>query len=423
MRTLAAAGLAFALLALDAPAETIALKAGKLVDPETGTSSAAQTIVVEDGKITAVGAGVAVPKGARVIDLSGYSVLPGLVDAHTHLCFTLGAVRGQGFANLLRSLVLVSASEPASYRALVGVANAREMLEAGFTAVRDVGNAGRYADSSLRRAVEEGLVPGPTIVNAGRIITVTGGQFPGVLNPDRPDLGLPEYFYADSHDEIRKAIRENVLYGARVIKLVIDDQPYIYSADDIRVAVEEARRSGLKVAAHCFTEAGAHNAVEAGVASIEHGQWMADADLVAAAKKGVVLVGTDFSTLVEKSMMAPEVPLHQVSVDRLKRALKAGITMAFGSDVITTVPGETRGTLALSYVDTYVEAGVPAKTILQMMTVNAARLLGIDKERGTLKVGQAADIVAVSGDPLSDPSALKRTAFVMKDGKVVRSAR
>lgn len=426
-KALRAAGPALiCLIALAAPAQPtpiVAIKAGRLIDPESGTASANQVVLVEAGKIKAVGANLAIPAGAEVVDLSSATVLPGIFDCHTHMCFTLGSVRGDGFPNLLRSILLGTVADSNGYRAIVGVANAREMLEAGFTTIRDVGNAGNYADSDLRRAIEEGLVPGPTIVNAGRIIVPYGGQFPGALNPDRRDLGIPEYLFADTRDELKKAVRENILYGAKVIKLVVDDQPFIYSADDIRFVVEEAGKAGLKVAAHCFTPAGAHNAAEGGVASIEHGQFMTDEDLALAKRKGIVLVGTDFSSLVEKQMRAPEVPLHAASVDRLKRAMKIGVTMAFGSDVITSAPGETRGSIALSNLDTYVEAGVPPKIVLQMLTTNAARLLGVEKERGAIRAGMAADIIAAPANPLEDVTALKKVSFVMKDGRIVRRPR
>ncbi len=147
--------------------------------------------------------------------------------------------------------------------------NARDMLQSGFTTVRDVGNAGNYADTDLRRAIEEGMVPGPTVINAGRIITPLGGQYHG-LQPERPDLGEPEYLYADTPEQMREAVRKNVLFGARVIKIVVDDQPYLYSVDDVKVLIAESARAGLKVAAHAGTEAGVRVAAEAGVASIEH---------------------------------------------------------------------------------------------------------------------------------------------------------
>ena len=253
------------------PERVYAIKAGKLVDPEKGTTETNQIILVRGKKIEAVGASVSIPADAKVIDLSKSTVLPGLFDAHTHLCMTLKKER-DGSSYYITTLL-----DPTPYRAIEGVANARDMLAAGFTSVRDVGNAGNYADTALREAIERGLVPGPTMINAGRIIAPYGGQFH--LQPEKRDLATPEYAFADTHDEMIKAIRENIHYGATVIKIVVDDQKYIYSADDIRFMVEEAHRDGLKLAAHCWTRAGAHNAAEAGVDSIEHGEMMTNDDL------------------------------------------------------------------------------------------------------------------------------------------------
>lgn len=389
----------------------VAIKAGKLVDPEKGTTETNQIILVRGKRIEAVGPHVQIPPDAKIIDLSKSTVLPGLFDAHTHLCMTLKRDRDG------RSYYITTLLDPTPYRAIEGVANARDMLAAGFTTVRDVGNAGNYADTALRQAIERGLVPGPTMLNAGRIIAPYGGQFQ--LQPEKRDLGTPEYAYADTHDEMIKAIRENIHFGATVIKIVVDDQKYIYSADDIRFMVEEAHRDGLKLAAHCWTEAGARNAAEAGVDSIEHGEMMTNEDLQLAKKNHVVLVGTDFTESAARQGGFSN--LHSVFVDRLKRAYQIGVTMAFGTDAFVAVPGETRGSLAAEYVDSWVEAGVPAKDTLQAMTINAARLLGVDRERGAIRPGLAADIIATQENPLDDIQAVRKVTFVMKDGSVFKS--
>jgi len=397
-----------------ATAQVTAIKAGKLVDPETGTVQTGQIILVEKGKIQAVGAGLQIPANATVIDLTNYTVLPGLFDAHSHLCYTSQPdQRNQFFIDL---------TETTAYRAIEGTKNAKDMLEAGFTTVRDVGNNGRYADTALRQAIENGIVPGPTMINAGRIIAPFGGQYH--IQPDRPELGNPEYLYADTRDEMIKAIRENIQFGALVIKIVVDDQKYIYSADDIKFMVDEVHRAGLKVAAHCMTTQGARNAVLGGVDSVEHGFGMTDEVLQLAKDRGVVLVGTDFPEKAAEYLgQGPEFAkaFHAVFLDRLKRAYKIGITMAYGTDTFFAVPGETRGTLAISYIDTFAEASIPAKDTLRIMTTSAAKLLGVEKQRGAIKAGQFADIIATPENPLDNIQTLKRVSFVMKNGVIYRS--
>lgn len=274
---------------------------------------------------------------------------------------------------------------------------------------------------SLRKAIEEGLVPGPTMINAGRIIAPYGGQYH--LQPERRELGAPEYLFADTRDEMKKAIRENIHFGAKVIKIVVDDQQYIYSVEDIKYIVAEAAAAGLKVAAHCMTEQGARNAAEGGVASIEHGFQMSDEALQIAKRNNVVLVGTDFTEQAAEYLgLPPPVAkqFHAIFIDRLKRAYKVGVTMAYGTDTFFEVPGQTRGTLAVSYIDSFIEAGVPAKDTLRIMTTNAARLLGVDKQRGAVKAGLAADMIATPENPLDNLQTLKQVSFVMKDGKVFK---
>lgn len=394
------------LLPAMAGAQVTAIRAGGVVDPDAGTVARNQVILVEGGRITAIGANVAIPASARVIDLSGATISPGLVDAHTHLCMEVQPRRDAG------SYYLTTLRDPDAYRAIEGVINARTMLEAGFTAVRDIGNEGNYACVQVRRAILQGMIPGPTMITAGRIIAPYGGQFH--LQPDKQDLAEPEYFFADTRDEMLKAVRENIHYGATVIKIVVDDQVYIYSADDIRFIKDEVTRAGLKLAAHAWTGPGAHNAAEAGVHSIEHGFAMSDADLDLAKRNNVVLVGTEYLALGSSGAG------HAQWVDRLARAYKIGVPLVFGTDATDRKADTTRGQDAITGIDPWIEAGIPAPAILKAMTTDGHRLLGLEGERGFLKVGMFADLIATPDNPLERIETLKAVSFVMKNGAVVR---
>lgn len=399
--------------------EALVIHAGKLIDPATGTTAAKQTIVIQDGRIAAIGANLPTPANASVIDLPHATVLPGLIDAHTHLCATVDERWDLG------DFWIMALQRRAGYRAIVGAAHAREMLEAGFTAVRDLGNAGDYLDMDLEKSIRFGIVPGPTIVASGRIIAPYGGQF-WDTPADRKLLENPEYLFADSRDELRKGIRENIYMGARVIKIVVDSKKYAYSADDIRFIVEEAANAGVKVAAHVQTARGVHNAIEGGVASIEHAWKLSDEEIAKAKQKGIVLVPTDSTiSLLRAYGMDEDVAkaTRARQLDRLRRAHAAGLPLVFGTDLMVDVAGATRGRLALQAVECWTEAGIPPAEILRALTSDAAKLLGIEKEQGALQVGLAADLVAVDGDPGTDIAALQRTALVVKDGRVVfRSA-
>jgi imidazolonepropionase-like amidohydrolase len=396
-----------------ASADVTVIKVGTLVVPENGELLQNVLVLVEGGKITAVGADIDVPDSAATIDLGGMFVLPGMFDCHTHLCEMISSPPGDVIAGFDTYLLRETLPE----RVLQAVSNAREMLHAGFTTVRDVGNCGEWGDVAVRDAIRKGLFEGPTTLVAGKIITPFGGQY--YLNPERIDLARIDYIFADSPDEMRRGVRENVHFGADWIKIVVDAQRYLYSEEDVRFIVEEAARSGLRVAAHCVTDKAAQIAVAGGVASIEHGFFFNDETLKLMKKKGVWLIGTDFSSEVV-DVYGVEA-WKAIIIDRLRRAHKIGVPMAFGSDIVLEIPDHNRASAILTLLDTWVAAEIPAPDILRALTTDAARFLELEKARGTIREGLAADIIAVPSNPLEDILVLKEVAFVMKDGRVVKN--
>ena len=410
--------LAFFALAEPLAAQTYAIHAGALIDPARGTVERDQTVVVADGHIRSVGPRLPAPAGATPIDLSKEWLMPGLMDAHTHL--TLTEVVG-GSAPFESFYIL----ESTAYRALRGLRNAVGVLAAGFTTVRDVGNAGEYAMDDVRRAIDAGWYLGPTIITSGKIIAPFGGQSHGIP-PEQGTFWRYEYLDADSADEMRRAVRANLYHGAGVIKLVLDNNRYHYSVDEIRVAVEEAHHAGVPVSVHVFGGEAADNAIEAGVDSIEHGFFLTDAQLKRLRDKGIVLVSTDFPRAhldvigTSGGILPPPEVLAPKIIDRLRRAHRLGVHLVFGSDTVMEVEGRSRADLMFDYLAVWREAGVPPAEVLKAMTTEAARLLRIESERGRIAVGLAADLVAMPADPLADTESLRRIDFVMKDGRIVR---
>lgn len=396
-------------------AQVTAIRAGHVIDPATGTVAHDQVILIDGGKIVEVGANVRVPAGATVIDLSGQWVMPGLMDAHTHL--TLGTLDYIG-SYILQSKAL---------RALQGARNAQDVLRAGFTVVKDIGNDADYAGVDVRRAVERGWFIGPTFLNAGKIIAPFGGQSRNVP-PEQGTYWEVEYIDADTPDEIRKAVRQNIYYGATTIKLVSDSQTYFYSIGEIKAAVAEAHAAGMTVAVHAYRDDAARNAILGGAESIEHGFQLSDAVLALMKEKGTVLVGTDFPTehlLAMNSSVGAgrdSKSAGEAIVDRLRRAYRIGVPMAFGTDVVMEIPGKTRADMMLDYLAVWEAAGIPAPAILKAMTTDTAALFRMQAVRGAIAKGLAADIIATPENPLQNIQALKKVAFVMKAGAVIKGA-
>jgi len=399
---------------------SIAIRAGAVVDPATGSVAKNQVILVnaENGKIKEVGPNVRIPSGAATIDLSNEWVSPGLMDAHVHL--TLTEVTGGNAP--FESFYL---KESSAYRGLRGLRNAQDLLRAGFTTVRELGNDGNYATEDVKRAIQAGMFDGPTILSSGKIIAPFGGQSTAIP-PEQGPFWHYEYIDADTPEEVRKAVRQNIYYGVDVIKLVADNSPYHFSVEEIRAAVDEAHHAGRTVAVHVYGGEAADNVIEGGVDSLEHGFFLTDQQLEKMKRKGIFLVGTDTprSQLdiegTSGGIFPPPDVLAPRIIDRLRRAYRIGVKMAFGTDTVIEVPNKSRSDLMLDYLGVWREAGVPAPEILKAMTTNPAELLHISKERGALAPGQAADIVAMPGNPMEDIESLRKINFVMKDGRIVR---
>ena len=406
-------------------AAVVLVRAGRVFDSEHGTFLPARDLVIRGERIDAVGERLAVPPGARVIDLSRYTLLPGLIDAHTHL-LTLERP-GAGPAEVLSAV----AAEGTPLRALHGAARARTFLEAGITTVRDLGNAGRFGDVALRTAIADGSVVGPRMFVSGPGISPEGGQYAG-LQPAARALAAEEYAIVHNTAEAADAVRQNAVGGADVIKVYAESTPNrgVLSLDELRAVVEAARRHGLRVAAHATSDAAVWRAAQAGVASIEHAYDVSDSTLALMRRNGVALVPTDTDSLLivritsQPDYVGPRPGPADItrylapSRDRLRRALRAGVSVVAGSDMYLDLRGP-QGAAAKRVLFAYAAAGMPNVQVLQAATVNAARLLGRERELGVVRAGALADLVAVEGDPGTDLGALEHVRFVMQRGAVV----
>jgi imidazolonepropionase-like amidohydrolase len=378
-------------------------------------------IVVRDGKIVRLD--TAVSPDARVIDLGERTVMPGLVDAHTHIALHSGDYDGQ----ILR--------ETPEYRALWASVNARKTLESGVTTIRDLGNEGAgFADVALRDAIEKGLVPGPRILAAIRPVTATGAYR---LVGYSPYLQTPAISSAaDGVGEVRKEVRLLIAQGADVIKIYMESfekKPLRddiltgamnYSREELDALVEEAHRAHVRVAAHTYSDEAAKVAIGAGVDSIEHGLYLSDATFKSMAAKGIYYVPTlmvyEMWRDNEIFQPVPEAKREQLAntvrehIASYQRAIRSGVRIAFGTDTFEK-PGTNARELELM-----VRYGMAPIDALRSATTVSAELLGISDKTGSIEAGKSADIIAVDGDPIADIGAMRHVAFVMKGGAVFR---
>ena len=411
----------------------VAIRAARLLDGKSDKLFKNATVLVEGGKITAVAAELAIPADAQLIDLGDATLLPGLIDAHTHL---LNQMDGTKVMSQELEMLRIVATESTAERALMGAKLAKEDLDAGITSVRDVGNSGVNGDVALRTAIRNGWAQGPRIVPSTRALAPPGAQF-GRLTPEAQKLIEQEYVTINGEQDARQAVRQALYDGAGCIKVIVNG-PANVTLQEMKAIVEEAHLAGVKVAAHAIGNQATRVAAEAGVDSIEHAYVVPDDVLKMMAAKHIFLVPTD-STLRQLQEMAfgggepaagQRAQLEQEfkryvdgNRDRLQRALKMGVPIAAGSDMYMTVPGKSRGQASLDVLQAYYDEGVPPIEIIRSATSRAAELLGLQDSRGTLEVGKVADIVAVPGDPLQDVTVLGRVTFVMKAGEVVKTPR
>ena len=334
----------------------------------------------------------------------------GLVDAHDHL----GITYKEEPESWYYYYTIISDSTP--LRAIQSMSTGFQKLASGFTIVRDLGNNGLYADTALRQAIEMGWVPGPTLINSGIIIGGFGGQL--YETPEREDTVYPEYLNADTDDEIVKTIRRNIHYGAKVIKVCVDCQAYPYTVDQLKLFVSEAANAGKKVSGHVQTREGARRAIEAGLWSLDHDNAIDEELHKMMAEKGIFRAGTETPKADFMRPMSDE--RWERRVRMLRDAYDKGVPLVFSTDADYYIPGFNRGELTIEFIRTWIAAGIPDADILKVMTHNGYLISETENERGPVKVGYAADIIATADNPLDDINALRDVRFVMKDGKVFK---
>jgi imidazolonepropionase-like amidohydrolase len=409
------------LAAPSAPAESFAIRAARMLDVKSGAIVNDAVILVERDRIKAAGHGVAIPEGMRVLDAGNTTLLPGLIDCHTHLLSRLPQENGLD----PNAYTMMLATKSQAFRALEGAANARQTLEAGFTSVRDVESEGAgYADAALRDAIALGLVRGPRMLVATLGIASVGRYFPRNLSPDLVSFPTGAQMVSGV-EEARRAVREQLDHGADLIKVYADARYATLTPEELRVIVSEAHGQRRKVAAHATTPDGIRNAVEAGVDSVEHCNDADRATLQEMKRRGTFLVSTagiEFALLESAKDEKAHAWLSKgIEAERktLAMARELGVKIAGGMDA-TSASLQGRNALQL---EALVKLGATPIEALRSETVSAAELLGVLDRLGSIEPGKLADVIAVEGNPLVDIAALEHVKLVMKGGVVVKDSR
>ena len=399
--------------------EVTAIRCGRLINPLDGSVTQNAVIIARGERIEQVGANIAVPAGARVLDLSAYTVLPGLIDCHTHILLQPEDERG--------APPVITKSQ--AFRTVQGVAAAKRDLEAGFTTMRDLDSEGAgFADVAIRDGINRGIIPGPRLYVSTLSLTITAGHMNNAgLNPD---IQIPDpAAIVDSRDQMIAEVRRQVKYGADWIKLyatgtlrhinpVTLESLSQVSEEEVRAVVAEARRWGRDVAAHAYGGEGANNAIRGGVRSIEHGMLMNDETLKLMVERGVFWCPTLGVYIPEHEEDNTELRRRIVANHKevFQKAMRMGVKIAFGTDVGAYEHGTSAREFKLM-----VDYGMKPIDAIRAATLRGAELLRMERQIGTIEPGKFADVIAVEGNPIEDIRAMGRVVFVMKAGKVYKS--
>lgn len=429
-------------LGAQAAATVTLVKAARLLDPRTGNVLAPAAVLIEGDKIKQVGlpSQTPAPAGAKIIDLGTATLLPGLIDGHTHLFLDVvvlpEAEQDRHYNGLFSPELLLAIVESPAKRFSIGAQHAREDLQSGITTVRSLGHSGVDGDTELRDAIDAGRLPGPRILACGRKLVTRGSGYVRNLNPAlAATIVQQEFLLLDGGtDRAREAVRQNVFQNVDVIKVTVEEN---LTVAELTAVVDEAHRQHLKVATHAIETTSIQTAIDAGADSIEHGNDATDAQLRQMRDKGIFLDLTPtfydggYLRLAEPVIViSPAVRAERASsaarnkqlYDQLvQRVLKSGVKFAMGTDMCWFAPGKTCGEASVATFVRLQQAGVPALDVIRAVTSNAAEMLGWDDRIGTIASGRFADLVAVPGDPVADIRELERVRFVMKGGQVIRN--